>query len=151
MSYDIIIFSVIFAWLAVLSWTLFKTRSHYFKLVGGSRKHKIDEILEHLLTNDKNFSHEISAISKEIKSIAEQSKLSLQKIGITRFNPFERAAGEQSFVVALLNNNNSGLVINFIYTREGMRTYIKKVKSGKGEKYDLSEEEKEAVMKSNYY
>ena len=70
---------------------------------------------------------------------------------MVRFNPFERSGGEQSFVLALLNNLNSGLVINFIYTREGLRTYIKKVKAGKGEKYELSEEEKEAIDKSTYF
>ena len=74
-----------------------------------------------------------------------------QKIGLVRFNPFERVGGEQSFVIALLNNLNSGLVINFIYTREGLRTYIKKIREGKGEKYNLSNEEQEAVKKSSHY
>src|SRR3989338_5916433 len=151
MTTEMILFSVILFWLAIISWILFKTRKHYFNLIQGSKKHKIDDILEQLLINDKNFSQEIGGITKAIRSIIEQSKLSLQKIGVVRFNPFERGGGEQSFVVALLNYHNSGLVINFIYTREGIRTYIKKVKAGKGEKYELSDEEKQAVSKSTNY
>ncbi len=111
----------------------------------------IDDILEELLLHNKKFGSEIDRISKELKETIEHSNIPIQKIGMVRFNPFERAGGEQSFVLALLNNKESGIVINFIYTREGLRTYIKKIKAGKGDKYDLSEEEEEAVKKSAYY
>jgi|SRR3989344_3429390 len=139
-----------FIWLIIISWLLYKTRRHYYNLISGSKKEKLDDILEHLLANDKKFSDEIEKLIKEVKETIEQSKISLQKIGMVRFNPFERVGGEQSFVIAFLNKHNSGLVINFIYTREGLRTYSKRVKLGKGEKYDLSEEEKEAILKSSY-
>lgn len=138
-----------FIWLILISWALYKTQRHYHNLISGSKKQKIDEILEHLLANDKKFSNEIADIIKDVKEIIEKAKMPLQKIGMVRFNPFERIGGEQSFVIALLNSYNSGLVINFIYTREGLRTYIKKVKLGKGEKYELSEEEQEAIKKSS--
>lgn len=140
-----------FIWLIFISWILYKTRRHYHNLISRSKKHTIDDILEQLLANDKKFSSEIEKLVKDVKEIIEQAKIPLQKMGMVRFNPFERVGGEQSFVIALLNNHNNGLVINFIYTREGLRTYIKKVKSGKGEKYELSEEELEAVKKSSYY
>jgi len=146
-----LLFSVIFIWLLFISWILYKTQRHYHNLILRTKKQTIDEILEQLLLNDKKFSDEIEKLVKDVKETIEQSKIHFQKIGLVRFNPFERIGGEQSFVIALLNNHNSGLVINFIYTREGLRTYIKKVKGGKGEKYDLSDEEQEAVNKSSYY
>jgi len=139
-----------FIWLIIISWLLYKTRRHYYNLISGSKKEKLDAILEQLLANDKIFSDEIEKLTKAVKETIEQSKISVQKLGMVRFNPFERVGGEQSFVIALLNQHNSGLVINFIYTREGIRTYSKRVKLGKGERYDLSEEEKEAVVKSSY-
>jgi len=141
---------LILIWLIIISWLLYKTRSHYYNLISGSKKEKLDSILEYLLANDKIFSSEIEKLTKAVKESIEQSKISVQKLGMVRFNPFEKAGGEQSFVIALLNQHNSGLVINFIYTREGLRTYSKRVRLGKGERYDLSEEEKEAVTKSNY-
>ncbi|OGK14498.1 hypothetical protein A3C98_05615 [Candidatus Roizmanbacteria bacterium RIFCSPHIGHO2_02_FULL_37_15] len=142
---------IIFLWLVLISWMLFKTQKHYHNLILRTKKQTIDEILEQLISNDKKFSEEIERITKTVKEIIEQSRVHFQKVGLVRFNPFERSGGEQSFVLALLNNLNSGLVINFIYTREGLRTYIKKVKAGKGEKYELSEEEKEAIDKSTYF
>lgn len=38
-----------------------------------------------------------------------------------------------------------GIVLNFIYTHEGVRIYTKIVKMGKGEAYELSAEENEAI------
>jgi len=49
----------------------------------------------------------------------------------------------------LLNKKNCGLILNFIYTRDGLRVYTKAVKDGKGDKYQLSEEEKKAVETSH--
>ena len=146
-----IIGGLFFIWLIFISWILYRTRKHYYNLISGSRKQTIAEILEQLLSNNKKFSLEIEKLTKDLKGAIEQSKLPLQKIGMVRFNPFERAGGEQSFVIALLNNHNSGIIINFIYTREGLRTYVKKVKEGRGEKYELSEEEQEAIKKSSYH
>ena len=151
MTIYFLLFSVIFIWLIFISWILYKTHKHYHNLISRSKKQTIDEILEQLLSNGKKFSDDIGKLVKDVKETIEQSKIYLQKIGVVRFNPFERNGGEQSFVIAFLNNHNSGLVINFIYTREGLRTYIKKVKEGKGEKYNLSNEEQEAVNKSSYY
>lgn len=140
-----------FIWLIFISWILYKMRKHYQSLITRSKKQSIDQILEQLLLNDEKFSTEFNKLVKNVKDVTEQAKIPLQKIGMVRFNPFERAGGEQSFVIALLNNHNNGLVINFIYTREGLRTYIKRVLRGKGEKYELSEEEQEAIKKSSYY
>ena len=49
-----------------------------------------------------------------------------------------------SFVIALLNNDNSGIVLNAMHSREGCFTYAKEII--KGESFiPLSEEEKQAL------
>jgi hypothetical protein len=65
-----------------------------------------------------------------------------------RFNAFGKTEGEPSFVLALLNEHNSGVVVNFIYIHDGVRIYAKKVSDGKGEKHELSAEEKDAVTQA---
>jgi len=92
---------------------------------------------------------DLEEIKKQVKEEMKLSQLHLQKIGLIRFNPFERVGGEQSFVVSLLDKEDNGIIINFIYTREGLRVYTKRVKKGKGEEYELSEEEKKAIEKSS--
>ncbi len=136
-------------WLLILSFIVFKLRNHYYNLISRTRKERLDEILDSLLDQDRKNFNEIELIKKEFKKEVESSKLHLQKVGLIRFNPFDRAGGEQSFVVAFLDEQDSGIILNFIYTRDGLRVYTKKVKQGKGEEYDLSDEEKKAIDKSN--
>ncbi|MCL4364130.1 DUF4446 family protein [Patescibacteria group bacterium] len=117
-------------------------------MISRSRKQKLDEILDSLLDQDKKNYDEVELLKKEVNNQIRMARLHLQKVGLIRFNPFDRAGGEQSFVIAFLDSQDSGIILNFIYTRDGLRVYTKKVKDGKGEEYDLSEEEKRAVEKS---
>lgn len=151
MELNFFLFTAVFIWLGVVTWFLFKTRRHYLDLVSHTRKYKIDEILETLINSDKMKNVDIDKIKKDLQKFEEEIQFHFQKIGLIRFNPFAGMGGEQSFVIALVNKRNSGVVINFIYTRDGLRVYSKKVKEGVGDKLDLSDEEKEAIKKSQHY
>ncbi len=137
-----IVLALFFIWLVFLTGIVLKTKAHYNNLISKTRKQKIDEILDELLIFNKKAKEDLEIIKKE-------SSLHIQKVGLIRFNPFERMGGEKSFVISFLNYENSGIVINFIYTRDGLRVYSKKVKYGKGEEYNLSEEEKKAIISSS--
>jgi len=69
----------------------------------------------------------------------------LHKVAVVRFNPFKELGGNQSFAIALLDGNKSGIVISSLHTREGTRVYSKPILEGKSEKYALTEEEKNAI------
>ncbi len=140
---------VFFVWLCILSWIVYKIRNHYFNLITRTKKARIDEILDELLTTDKKITFGLEGVKRELKEEIKKSQFHIQKIGLIRFNPFERIGGEQSFVIAFLDQENSGIIVNYMYTREGLRVYTKKVKNGKGEEYELSEEEKRAIEKSS--
>lgn len=137
-----------FIWLAVLTYFLFRTRGHYLKLTSSTGKHKIDEILDRVLEDDKRLSSEMEKIKHEIKSIITKTQSHYQRLGLVRFNPFGRGGMDQSFVMAVLDEIKSGIVINFIYTPDGVRVYAKRVKNGQGIEHQLSEEERQAVEKS---
>ena len=56
-------------------------------------------------------------------------------------------AGKLSFVIALLNDDNTGIIFNAMHSREGCFTYAKEII--KGESYiPLSDEEKEALERA---
>ena len=86
-------------------------------------------------------------LSEELENLKKESKFSVQKIGIVRFNPFSEVGGDQSFSIALLDGNDNGVVITSLYTREGNRVYGKPIKNGRSE-YSLSNEEKEVIEKA---
>ncbi|MFN4212927.1 MAG: DUF4446 family protein [Microgenomates group bacterium] len=143
-----LVFGIFSIWLVVLTVIILRLRQHYYNLISRTKKKNIDDILDKLLETDENFKKEISLIKEKLTEEILISKSHLQKIGLVRFNPFERTGGENSFVLALLDAKNNGLTINFIYTKEGLRVYTKKIKSGKGEEYELSAEEKKAIENS---
>ncbi|XOB41981.1 MAG: DUF4446 family protein [Candidatus Nealsonbacteria bacterium] len=102
------------------------------------------ENFREILAYFKNLEKSFEKLSKELKSLKEESKFSIQKVGIVRFNPFSEVGGDQSFSIALLDGNNDGIVITSLYSREGNRIYGKSVKAGLS-KYSLSNEEKKAI------
>jgi len=143
-----VILVIFFLWLIIVSWQLYRTKRHYSFLVKRTQKKQLDEILEKILKDNEQAVSEIKQIVHDLRAVSGKLKLSIQKIGLLRFNPFEREGLGQSFVLALMDDTKSGVVINFIQTRDGLRVYPKKVKAGKGIEYDLTDEEKKAIEKS---
>jgi hypothetical protein len=70
------------------------------------------------------------------------------KITVTRFNPFEDVGGDQSFILCILDTNNSGVIITSLHSRDFTRIYAKPVKNGEGDNITLSKEEKLAIVKT---
>lgn len=136
-----------FLWMSLLTYFVFKTRKHYFGLIKRTGKNTIDEILDSLLEDDKRLQKDSQELKKELKEAIDRSRFYFQKVGLVRFNAFGRTANDQSFVLALLDKENNGLIINFIYAHDGVRVYTKRVKQGRGE-YQLSEEEEKAIKSS---
>lgn len=70
------------------------------------------------------------------------------KVNITRFNPFEELGGEQSFILSILDKDNSGAILTSLHNRDITRLYAKGIKKGKGDNITLSKEEKLAIVKT---
>ncbi len=99
----------------------------------------------HALTHLDKEVQELFEISNKVHSLAFRG---IHKTHVLRFNPFNDIGGNQSFVVALLNGKNSGVVISSLHTREGTRSYAKPIVKGKCEEYQLTEEEKKALSEA---
>ena len=95
---------------------------------------------------------EVSKINaNEIKRIKEIQSRTANKIGIVKYDAFPDVGGRLSFALAMLDESDSGFVLNAIHGREGCYTYVKEIV--KGESYIvLGQEEKEALRQAvNYF
>lgn len=137
---------VSFLWLIVLTILLLKVKKHYNSLIGHTSKRTLDTILDEIIAKDKHFAQEITTLKKGLEEVGTQAEFHFQKIGLVRFNPFERQGGEQSFILSFLDKKNNGIIVNFLYTKEGVRVYSKRITEGKSDDYELSKEEKEAII-----
>ena len=90
-------------------------------------------------------SKEIERLKSKTDSLQKNVEKCFQKIGIVRYNAFSETGGSLSFALALLDFENSGFVINGVYSRDNTTTtYAKPVVNGKS-KYTLVKEEEEAL------
>lgn len=69
----------------------------------------------------------------------------IQKIGLVKYNPFNDIGGKQSFSLALLDRDNSGLIMSTLATRDGVRIFSKIIINGECPEGQLLEEEKRAI------
>lgn len=86
-------------------------------------------------------------VSKRLEDLELTAQLSVQHVGLVRFDAFEDMGGHLSFAAALLDAEGSGLVLTSINGRQETRIYAKSVERG-ASRYHLSEEEREAIRRA---
>lgn len=147
-----VVFTIILLWLIIVTAFTLSLNSHYRKLMKFSgKKGDMQEILEKLMQNLEKDKIDLSDIKNEIKLINKRDEVHIQKVGLIRYNPFPETGGDQSFVLALLDKNNNGILISSLHARTTTRWYAKTVVNGKGDNIDLSKEELKAIESASKF
>jgi hypothetical protein len=139
---------LIIGWLGALTYFFWKLYLHYNRLTKGVSNRSIQTILDDILKETHTAKRDIELLKAQCATIEKQGQFHIQKIGLQRFNPFKDTGGDQSFILALLDGKETGVVISGLYSRSGTRWYAKKVINGKGQEYELSEEEKKTIREA---
>ena len=128
-----------------------KTRSRYEAFMGINKKYKNAVDLEKLLIDCVGKADAIdekySKLLEIVQDMEKNMQFCCQEVGIVRYNPFEEMGGNLCFAIAILDAENTGVVINGIHSRTGTFTYAKPVELGVST-YILSKEEQEAIDKA---
>lgn len=135
-------------WLLILSYFIWKLYAHYNSLIGTTNHKTLMPILDSLLKQVGRTEKDIDFLKIQCDRIEKEGEFHIQKIGLLRFNPFNDTGGDQSFILALLDNKDNGLVMSGLYSRAGTRWFAKKVKGGKGADHELSDDEMKAIQQS---
>ena len=147
MKMDFIVLGLFF-WLLILTFLWWRTKSFGQRLTKGMDKVNWQAVSDKLVKHIEVESKRIGSLSKIVEDIEENNLYNIQKVGLVRFNPFAETGGDQSFCLALLDGEDSGLVISSLHSRETTRIYAKPVRKGKSAGYDLSAEEKQSILKA---
>ena len=122
-----------------------KNYKTFLKKLGNGEN--IEEDLE-------NYMYRVEKVEKqnlEILSFCHELEKNVsgcvQKVGIVRYSAFKDTGSDLSFALAMLDENNNGVVLNGIYSREMSNIYAKPVENGKS-KYTITEEEEQAINKA---
>ena len=122
--------------------------THYNKLCEGIKEKNFKFIIENLLKDVNLAKKDIENLKLYCDKIEKEGFLHIQKIGLVRFNPFKDTGGDQSFILSLVDGNDTGVIISGLYARSGTRWYAKRVVKGKSVEHELSEEEKKALKEA---
>ncbi len=134
-------------WLIIISLVLFRIWFLFAKLTRGVEVTDLKKVLEKVLDRGNQNQKEIVEIVKRINWLETDGQNHIQRIGLTRFNPFKELGGDHSFSLAILDKNNSGVVITSLHTRDRTRVYMKDIKKGESSS-ELSVDEKKALSQA---
>ncbi len=138
---------ILIVWTVVLSVQLYRLHGRYRKAMSFGDDLDVEQALGRHSEQLQANTAAIQSLTSQIESEEALLQRTLQHVGLVRFNPFADAGGDQSFSVALLDANNSGVVISSLHSREGTRVYAKPVTAGESS-YTLSEEEQSAITRA---
>ncbi|MCC8160456.1 MAG: DUF4446 family protein [Oscillospiraceae bacterium] len=85
-----------------------------------------------------------AVLLSRLANCENDSNISLKKIGIVNFDAFDDVKGKLSFALAILNNNNDGIIFTSIYGHNSCNTYVREIIGGETP-IKLLEEEKTAL------
>lgn len=141
----IVVLVFIIIWQSFLTYRFWKQNTQFQNLTRGINGKNVEEILQVLVKDVRTAQKEVRELATRTQVVERDGKMHMQKIGLLRFNPFNDTGGDQSFILALVDAENSGVVISGLYSRSGTRWYAKRVCKGKGAEHTLSDEEKKAL------
>lgn len=96
--------------------------------------------IDRLYEAKEDHDHDILFLKKNMEKM-------FNKYGVEKYDAFDDVGGKLSFALALLDKENTGLILNAVHSRDNCFLYLKEII--KGESYVmLSQEEVEALRKA---
>lgn len=116
----------------------------YNRFMNGLSGASMEEVLDDCINKVNGVIDKNKEIEYELNTVKRNMLYCVQKVGVVRYNAFDNVGSDLSFSIAMLDNNDDGVVISSLYSRETSSTYAKPVIGGKS-KYPLSAEEIKAI------
>lgn len=130
--------------LFVLTW---KQRQFMRCMFGAAEAREILNLLNENRQKGEELHKNLRALLRGLQETSDIANKSMHKIGVVRFNPFQSLGGEQSFCLALLDGDDSGVVISSLQGKDMTHIYAKPIVAGASQ-YPLSREEKDAIERA---
>ncbi len=110
----------------------------------GKSGANLEKTIISLVEDNKFLKNDVKSNRREINHIYKRLETTYQKMGLIKYDAFQQMGGQLSFSLALLDENNTGFIINSVHSTEGCYSYTKEIRNGTSA-IDLSAEEAEAL------
>lgn len=133
-------------------------------ILGISNNSKINTIMDYsddgdIVTALKDYYDKVEDLAKivnkstdtvllnRLANVENEAGISIKKIGIVNFDAFDDVRGNLSFALAMLDNNNDGVMLTSLFGHNSCNTYVREIRNGETS-VKLLTEEKEALSKA---
>ena len=110
----------------------------------GSDAESLEDIIRRNMIEIDAMKRELKSHKIDLATLHRVTGKSCSKMGIIKYNGFVGMGGKASFALTLLDNSDSGIILNVIHSRDGAYPYVKEVTRGICET-SMSEEEKASL------
>ena len=119
-------------------------KKRYKKFMRGKDAQSLEKEIVGLYEDNKFLKNMVDNNKRDIRDLNKRFTKAFQKIGLVKYDAYQQMGGLLSFSLALLDEDNNGLILNSVHSTEGCYTYTKEVRNGEC-KLELSNEEKVAL------
>ena len=141
-----IIIAVMIAFIVSLEARLSDMKKRYRKIMMSDDDESNAQQL--LIKHGERINSAIDAEEKltgELNQLKELINHSISRVAVVRFNAFKDDTAELSYCIALLDAENSGVIISSLNGRDFSRSYVKPIVKGDSVTYKLTKEEEQAL------
>lgn len=143
-----IILGVLALWLIMISILLVRLMAHYQSLTKGVAQKNLISALNNFIAKTGQNHDALEGLRGDFLSEKKSGETHFQRLGFKRFNPFTDTGGNQSFILSLLDENGTGVVISSLHSRENTRVYAKQIERGLCADQVLSKDEVAVIKES---
>jgi hypothetical protein len=127
-----------------------RMNTRYRSFMKGEDGASLERTLKKELHKLRKDTNHIESFDAQLQEITRVLKKSVHKYGMVKYDAFDDVGGKLSFVLAMLNDDNSGFVLNAVHSKENCFLYLKEIVNG--ESYIiLSDEEIQALRIAENY
>ncbi len=139
---------LILAFISILLLVLIiRLELRFKRLFIGTKAKDLEEAIGIIGTHIKQVEQTQKEINAHLVTVDTRLKKTIRNVTTTRFNPFPDAGSNQSFAIALLNDEGNGVVLSSLYARDRMSIFAKPITNNNSD-HELTEEEASVLKKA---
>ncbi len=147
MSTNSLLFGVIFILIATAIFFIIRIEIRLRKLFKGSKADTLESLIADIIERVETLSQQGLEHADHLAKHNDRIVRLGRGVKLIRFNPFPEVGGNQSFAVAIMNEDGDGVVFSSLYSRERMSVFAKPIIKGKSD-IELTKEEQSVVLEA---
>lgn len=144
---QIILFGVLGFFILLNFFWLIRMHVRLQRFFMGKKAKDLEDTIEILENNITKLKLAKDKTEAELELINQKLRKSIRGLETIRFNPFPDQGSNQSFAISFLNEDDDGVVISSLYSRDRMSVFAKPIKRG-ASLHELTEEEQAVLNKA---